>query len=133
MPRLFTLSFVAVVTALFLSAYVVAGGADDEHKPKPADTGDKMLSERIAVLEKRVAELEELEKRVTALEQLSGQTIIRSYQLPPGSTEPLPPGWQEHEFNGLRYYLVPLNEQNAPPATKRAPLKGPAVPTQSAK
>lgn len=126
MSRPSSFALVAVVMALFLSAYVLAGGDGDEQTPKPGAAGDKELNERIAALEERVAALEDLDKRVTELERRSMTTIIRSQAGPPAADQPLPPGWKEQEFNGLRYYLVPLNEQNAPPATILAPLKKPS-------
>lgn len=126
-------SFAAVVMALLLSAYVVAGPAEDEQTPKPPATGVKDLNERIAELEARVAELEKLEKRVTALERSPISTIVRPHQVPPVVPEPLPPGWREFEFNGVPYYIVPLNKQNGAPATKLAPLKVPENRAQPAK
>ena len=64
------------------------------------------MEDRIASLEAQVRDLRER------------RTVITTPAIPhPG--DPLPPGWQEREFNGLKYYIVPCDDAVAAPPTTR--------------
>lgn len=77
----------AVSGAVFLPILlVVAGHGETAQQPQGA------LERRVVELEKRVESLEKL------VVQLSGYL--------PG----IPPGARELEFNGMRYYLVPIEK-----------------------
>ena len=47
----------------------------------------------------------------------------------PAAPRPVPEGWQEREFNGMRFYIVPLTPDEAKPRAARAGAAKPAAPT----
>ncbi|MDQ3622399.1 MAG: hypothetical protein M3463_07925 [Verrucomicrobiota bacterium] len=65
------------------------------------------LTEKIKALE---AEVAALKKKVAALEQRPplSPTVPRERAVP---GEPLPKGWQPREYNGQRYFAIPLGRQ----------------------
>ena len=82
-----------------------------------AGTRENKEQSEIALLKKRV---DALENKVNSLEQrLSEKEKSLKLVIPPKFPEmqPLPEGWQQREFNGLPYYLVPL-DKNTPKAEK---------------
>ena len=62
----------------------------------------EQLKKQVAALEQRVKDLEgRLEKLTIAIPQ----TFPNLMQLPKG--------WEKREFNGLSYYMIPLNQNSA--------------------
>jgi len=83
-------------------AFIVAVSAGGQAGPSAApDTAD--LRQQIAALERRVGVLEE---------RLRRQPAAGSLVTPPTSlqTPALPKGWQQRDFNGMPYYLAPVQE-----------------------
>ena len=98
--KVFLVSFCAF--AVSVSALVAALAADGKSPETP--------SEQIQKLQERIAQLE---ARIKALEQKQPCVVLPSnVAVPKGLTlnEPLPKGWQQREFNGRPYYVVPLDK-----------------------
>jgi hypothetical protein len=88
-----------LIFAVFLAAGPGAGAKQDR------TLGLEDLQKKIAALEERVAGLEEKLQKVTV-------SIPQSFP----NLKSLPEGWSRLEFNGLPYYVIPLNEKKASPA-----------------
>lgn len=82
-----------------------AGASAGPDKPKsPSQEQVQQLIQRMEKLESRVAELEQIVPRIVT--PSLGYPQLRV--LPEGKLETLPKGWVPREFNGLRYYDIPL-------------------------
>ncbi len=93
---------VGVATAITLN------GAE---KPSPQGNDQvRQLLKRVEKLEARVAELEQRVPRIVTAPQGVPQLRIA----PEGKLETLPKGWIPREFNGIRYYDVPLTKSPQP-------------------
>ncbi|MCH9652833.1 MAG: hypothetical protein K0U86_07465 [Planctomycetes bacterium] len=112
----------AVVTALSCMTAGSLNSAVEAEKPQlDSDSKTEKLLERIAQLEKRVAELEKSKPAKI--------TYTPVGDLPPGpptlpfnvpvplnavkmpvlpKADPHPRGWKQQEINGMKYYIVPL-------------------------
>ena len=75
-------------TLLYITAFLFS------QPPEPAVS----LQKEVESLRRQVVELE---RRLSALE--------RSQAKGPAAVPNLPPGTQEREFNGMRFYLVPVH------------------------
>jgi hypothetical protein len=95
---------IAVVVAcccVFGGILAFAGDSQDKSSLSELD----MLKKQFKALEKRVAAIEEQLKKKQQL------PIIRTPQtFPFPEMQRLPKGWQRKEFNGIPYYIIPLNE-----------------------
>jgi hypothetical protein len=67
---------------------------------------DKDLPYRISKLEAKIATLE---SRIKELESKSSVIAIPDSQVPPGNQ--LPPGATPFDFNGMRFWMVPVNKK----------------------
>ncbi len=101
------LFIVIVVLALALLAMGAAGPASD-----PEDSVAR-LRERIDMLERRI---ENLEEKLPSAKHESRSAVRRSVRRPRGQSAP--PGWRRREFNGVPYYVIPL-EENSRESTRR--------------
>ena len=95
-----------LAVALFAAAMgsiaiaVMASTAEEKSSQSPV--------EQIQRLQDKV---KQLEARVAALEKKQHVFVVPpTSSAPLAPAEPLPKGWQEHRFNGLRYFIVPLAE-----------------------
>jgi hypothetical protein len=77
-----------------------------EKTPQQLADQIKQLSARVAILEKRVAELEKRQPMVVVPQP---QPSLPHAPSPSAPIRPLPKGWQQREFNGIPYYIVPLD------------------------
>ena len=128
----------ALAVALLVSGIGVAGAAGDG-----SDREKELLGE-IAQLQKRV---EVLEEKLKALEARSAQPSERSTppmtfrwapaippgivpQLTPESPNRLPSGTIEREFNGMKYFIMPIADSDTGPSTIAAPTLAPALPAR---
>jgi hypothetical protein len=97
-------SIVAVVFLLIIT-FLVMGATDLNHC---RDDSIAQLKARLSSLEQRVKVLEK---------KLQTSTIKRSSVTKrlPGSSrdQSLPRGWRRKEFNGIPYYLVPLDQKQS--------------------
>jgi len=84
-----------------------AGGAK-EAKEHPPGHGASDLKAVVADLTKKITALE---KRIEKLEA-GQQTIVISPTMAP-EVKVLPKGWQRREFNGMPYYIVPLDKKQS--------------------
>jgi hypothetical protein len=90
--------------------------------------GTWLIGSEVAAPDKQVAELlariEQLEKRVEQLEQRSPMIAVPHggnlpYSVVPPATAPMPSvpsiprDWSAREFNGMYYYIVPLDSMKA--------------------
>ena len=93
--------------------FLVMGATDPSHG---RDYSITQLKARISSLERRV---ESLEKK------LQTSTVKRSSaarRLPgPPRDQSLPRGWRRKEFNGIPYYLVPLDQKQSRSAQRSSP------------
>lgn len=94
---------IAAVVVLLVIAFLSMGATDPDH-----DRGDSIaqLRARIGSLERRVGGLEK--KLQTSTAKTSSTTIRPSS---PPRDQSLPKGWRRREFNGVPYYLVPLDQR----------------------
>lgn len=105
----------AVVTTLFcLNAGNVRSAVEAEKPQLETDKKTEKLLDRIAQLEKRVAELEKLKSvkirnapvgdfyfKSKLKQRLNGLNVVPSI-------DPYPRGWKQKQINGMKYYIVPL-------------------------
>ena len=92
------------VVGLCFLAMVFAGGPD-EGKGNSPEKEPSDLKTAFADLSKKVAELE---KRIEKLEASQRIAVIGSTMVP--DRQRIPESWRQREFNGMSYYIVPLDE-----------------------
>ena len=105
----------ATVAVLLVTAFLVMGAANPRHSKDSRVDSITLLKARISSLEKRV---ESLEKRLQISTARRSAPSVR----PPAPRTPqsLPKGWQRKEFNGVPYYLIPLEQKQSRPARRPA-------------
>jgi len=104
MIRRYVTVFAAITGVLCVTVILALDRPAQEETPQqPADQIAKLLV-RVAALEKRVAELEKRQPMVVV-----PQPTVPRAQTPSLPKRPLPDGWQQREFNGIPYYIVPLD------------------------
>jgi len=120
--RIGTISVCAL--ALVAGIWSIAAAQSTDESKENSD-----LKAQVASLEKRLAKLE---KQVQEMNRLRVMPIVPSR--PPTSLLPIvppqmpnsliprtvpqgqiPPGWVEHEINGMKFYLVPIEGQQIKP------------------
>ncbi len=108
---------VLVLGICVLSMAVARGVNESKKNTSPSETSD--LKDIVAILTARVAALE---KRIQTLEASQQRIVIGRSMVPDRKT--LPKGWQQREFNGIPYYIVPL-DQRQPTHQQSRPAHGP--------
>jgi hypothetical protein len=105
------LAFAAALCAAATGAIAlgIASTAEEKSSQSPTDTIQR-LQDRVRQLEARVAALEK--KQPMVVPPPTGP-------VPFAPIKPLPRGWREQRFNGMRYYLVPLAENKNSGASSR--------------
>jgi hypothetical protein len=76
-------------------------------QPKSTSDSIKDLNNRIRDLEKQVADLQAQIKELKS-KKFPGVLTIPKPNVFPGNQ--IPPGATEHEFNGMKYWMVPLKD-----------------------
>jgi hypothetical protein len=97
---------IAAVVVLLIITFLVMGATDLNHC---RDDSIEQLKARISSLEQRV---EGLEKKLRS----SGSVTRRPSS--PSRDQSLPKGWRRKEFNGVPYYLVPLEQKQTRPSRR---------------
>ena len=105
----------AAFCLLVLIGAVYAAGGEQE---TPRDKSPKCCQELLARIERLEARVRELEARSPATTlpppPLGKPPLYRFHQVPqiPRERSPrdLPPGTEEREFNGMKYYIIPLEK-----------------------
>ena len=95
------------IAAAGVFSFAYAQSVDRKTASIPEDRAD--LRKTVAALERRLAKLEKQVEELSAKPQIL--TIPAPNQTVPPTQGPelnLPPGVREHEFNGAKYYIVPL-------------------------
>ncbi len=111
--RVLGVAFVTVTLAVALTVYGFTNAEKEQKKGPPTADPLKQLIDRIEKLEARVAELEKRQKVIAvpqtpSLPKGEGWIVVpQPRSLPKGH---VPKGWVEKEFNGIPYYIVPLDE-----------------------
>lgn len=92
-------SAVAVAVALALVGVLYAQSDNREPTGRQPECCKQLLSR-----------IEALEARIQALEARSPSVVVPERYPVPHRIDPqrLPPGAQEREFNGMKYYIIPL-------------------------
>jgi hypothetical protein len=108
MKRIHHLMIVAVV---LIATTVYAQRRANELPAVPKAYADVL--EKVERLENQVARLE---AEVRALR--SRRNIITTPAVPAIPSQPLPPGWREGEYRGMKYYIVPCDDKAAAPTTQ---------------
>lgn len=108
-------SAVPALVALALFGAVYAGSNEKPPAGRQPDCCKQLLSR-----------IEALEARIQALEARGPSAVLPERYPAPLRIDPkrLPPGAQEREFNGMKYYIIPLDEgrtNSAPAATAPPP------------
>ena len=99
------LSTVMCLMVVCLVAYQIRGVAADDKQPDDVMAQLKQLQIKIAKLESRIFELEKKPTFIT----VPSSSPAAIYGNPPyRSPQPIPKEWQEEEFNGMKYYIIPL-------------------------
>ena len=98
----FVASAVVLVGATW---FAVAQAGEEKSRPGPEGTSQQ-LRQRLEELEARVAQLEQR----AALPAFPAHAIPQSYVVPQGTPPSVPEGSIPREFNGMRYYIVPLDK-----------------------
>jgi len=105
----------AAVAVLLITAFLVMGAANPRHSKDSRVDSITLLKARISSLERRVESFEKRLRINTA--RRSSPSVRPPTPRPPQS---LPKGWRRKEFNGVPYYLIPLEQKHSRPA--RRPL-----------
>jgi hypothetical protein len=100
----------SMAVAVVLVVALLAMGAGDT--TGESDESVARLSARIRSLERRV---DDLEKRLRGKAPTVRPSIRRSSR--PSGDRSLPRGWQRREFNGVPYYVIPV--ENRPGRSRR--------------
>lgn len=87
---------IGITLLLFATASAGPGVAPGQEKP---EAGLEALQKQVAALEAKVAALEK------QIEKLSF-SIPKSFP----DLKQLPKGWERREFNGMTYYIIPINQ-----------------------
>ena len=98
--RVLGTALLVVSFALALTVYGRTNAEKGEKNGQPSAEPLKQLMDRIGKLEARVAELEKRQRVIVVPRQPPGLLPKRQ----------VPQGWTEKEFNGLPYYIVPLDK-----------------------
>ncbi|MBD3178483.1 MAG: hypothetical protein GF417_02205 [Candidatus Latescibacteria bacterium] len=96
-----------VLAALFAYDAKSAGGGTESGEE---EHNTEQFLARISSLEEKV---ESLERRVLTLEARQHETltnIVVPERWP--EMESIPPGWEQREFNGMPYYMVPVQRDS---------------------
>ena len=107
---------VSVTAVCLLMAFGAVYAANESKNPsgEKAPKCCKELLSRIERLEPRVQQLEARSPVITLPQPPSTQPPIYRFdqvpQIPSGRLRDLPPGTQEREFNGMKYYIIPLEK-----------------------
>ena len=101
---------IAAVVVLLIITFLVMGATDLNHCK---DDSIAQLKARISSLEQRVEGLEK--KLQTSATKRSSVTRRPSS---PSRNQSLPRGWRRKEFNGVPYYLVPLEQKQTRPSQR---------------
>ena len=104
---------------LLIATIVLAAAATVFAQQRRAAEAPRPANDRIDLL----AKIDRLEDRITKLEDeirtLRSPRSVITVPTVPAPTQPLPPGWKEGQFNGLKYYLIPCaTETTATPTTR---------------
>ena len=105
---------ITAVVVLLIMAFLVMGATNPHHSRNDSIT---QLKARISSLERRVASLEKKLGTSTP----SRSSAIRRPSSPPRD-QSLPKGWRRKEFNGVPYYLIPLDQKQSQ-SRRRSSLK----------
>jgi hypothetical protein len=103
----------AVVAAVLVTAFLVMGAANPRHSKDSRDDSITLLKARISSLERRV---ESLEKRLRINTARRSSPDVR--RPVPRPEQGLPKGWRRKDFNGVPYYLIPLEQKHSRPAKR---------------
>ena len=115
---------IAAVVVLLIITFLVMGATDLN---QCRDDSIAQLKARISSLEQRVEGLEKklqtsATKRSSAMARPSRPSRERSSATRRPSSPPrgqsLPRGWRRKEFNGIPYYLVPLDQKQTRPSQR---------------
>jgi outer membrane murein-binding lipoprotein Lpp len=88
-----------MVGILCLSAIALSWGAAFPAKQEDLAKQVEELKKQVAALEEKVASLESRLQKITV-------TIPQTFP----ELKQLPKGWEKHEFNGMNYYIIPLDQ-----------------------
>jgi hypothetical protein len=105
------LSILALIVCFigFLSFYVANRVTAASEQPKSTADSIKDLNNRIRELETQVADLQ-AQIRELKSKKFPGVLTIPKSNVFPGNQ--IPPGATEHEFNGMKFWMVPLKNGN---------------------
>ena len=103
----------AAVAAVLITTFLVMGAANPRHSKDSKDDPIILLKARISSLERRVENLEKRLRISTA--RRSAPDVRRPVPRLPQSP---PRGWRRKEFNGVPYYLIPLEQKHSRPARR---------------
>ncbi|WP_298865855.1 hypothetical protein [uncultured Gimesia sp.] len=114
-------TFAVVTVLLCLTSGSLRSAVEAEKPQLDSDSKTEKLLERIAQLEKRVAELEKFKPAkmtYTHVGDLPSRPPIAPFNVPVPlnavkvrdlpKANSYPRGWKQQEINGMKYYIVPL-------------------------
>ena len=109
MKRIYPLLVVGFVLALAVTVYAQrrAGEQPDERTA---------ISQVLAKIERLEDQVARLEAQVQALR--GRQNVIVTPPVQPAPGPRLPEGWQQREYRGMKYYIVPCDPATGAPATQ---------------
>lgn len=114
---------IAVVAATVFAQRRAAEAPRTEYERAVLQAQIERLEARIAKLEEEVRALRK-QREVVITPQVPGEPgKVPEWKLdlvpaPGVPGQPLPPGWQKREFNGLPIYVVPLEKAGGAPTTR---------------
>jgi hypothetical protein len=114
-------ALLAVTGVVLVVVILCAGSTSPAPSPEPSEI--EQLKQEVASLRQRVESLEKQLKDRAFIVPRGGREspmIIR----PPSRPGPVPKDWRPFEFNGMQYYVVPVNTPHTP--AQEPPTQPPA-------
>ena len=93
----------------FLGFYLTNGVSAAPAPPKGAEDSMQALKTRVDKLETQISALQAQVKDLASKAYSKTLTLPGTYAFPGNK---IPPGAVEREFNGMKYWLVPLNDSH---------------------
>ena len=96
---------IAIVIVVLAMAFLATGAAD----PVPRD-GEALarLQDKVTALEQRVQTLEGKLESIAARPKVATRRSAR-----PPRSQSRPRGWRRKEFNGVPYYIIPIEQRSS--------------------
>jgi uncharacterized coiled-coil protein SlyX len=115
---------ILVVAGCAMLVFVLSSKASDkqssQQNAKENEAVIQELKDKVVKLEAQVAELQ---KQLDEIRKKSPHPYFAIPEPNPKPKNPIPHDWKPFNFNGQRYYIVPLNQSQLSPAVQNLPSR----------